>query len=155
MDIGHGFHEVGSGRICEWGCSWRIWNDSRVSAIQYHEWAFLRSAVDAVVVRELSEREPVAPICLSVVDKDSEVLLDLLVHSFRLSIGLWVKGGGCVRGNVKHSVEFLHELRDELWASVRDNDLRHSMPCVYVVPKNPGPAFSGEFDVAGNRYDCL
>ncbi len=75
VDNSHGFREVGSGGIREWGRSRRIGNDSGILAVQYHERAFLRGAVDAVVVRELSEREPVAPICLSVVDKDSEVLL--------------------------------------------------------------------------------
>ncbi len=104
VDVGHGFCEVGSGGIREWSCSRRIGDDSRVSAIQYQERTFLCGAVDAVVVCELSEREPVTPICLSMIDKDSEVLLDLLVHSFGLSIGLWMKGGGRVWGNVEHSV---------------------------------------------------
>ncbi len=110
MDFGHDFCEVSGSGIREWSCSWRIGDNSWVSAVQYHERAFLRGAVDAIVVRELSEREPVAPICLSVIDKDSEVLLNLLVYSLRLSIRLWVEGRGGVRGDVEHSVEFLHEL---------------------------------------------
>ncbi len=111
-------------------------------AIQYHERALLRGAMDAVVVRELSEREPVTPICLSVIDKDSEVLLDLLVYSFGLSIGLRVEGCGHVRGNVEHLIKFLHELGDELRTAVGDDDLGHSMFGVDMVSEYAGPAFS-------------
>ncbi len=52
--------------------------------------------MNAVVVRKLSEREPVTPVCLLVIDKDPEILLDLLIYSFCLSVGLRVKGGGRV-----------------------------------------------------------
>ncbi len=141
MDSGHDFREVSSSRIREWSRSWGIGNDSRVSAIQYHEWALLRGAVDAIVVRKLSEREPVSPICLSVIDKDLEVLLNLLVHLFGLSVGLWVEGRGGIRCNVEHPVKFLHELGDELWATVGYDNLGHSVLGVYMISKDSGPAF--------------
>ncbi len=88
----------------------------RVSAIQNHEQAFACGAVDPVVMRELCERQPIGPIVLSVVNKDAEVLLDLLVNSFGLAICLRMPGGRCVGHDVEQSVELLHELGDELWA---------------------------------------
>ncbi len=141
MDSGHGLRKVGSGGIRERSCSRRIGNDSGISAVQYHEQACLRGTVDAVVVRELREREPVAPICLSMIDKDSELLLYLLIHSFSMSIGLWVKGSGGVLRDVEHSVKLFHELGDKLGALVGDDDLRHSMLGINMVSENSAPAF--------------
>ncbi len=110
VDKGHCFCEVSGSGIREWGCSRRVGKNSWISAVQYHERTLLRGAVDAIVVHELSEREPVAPICLSMVDKDSEVLLDLLIHSFSLSVGLWMECRRGIRRDVEHLVKFLHEL---------------------------------------------
>ncbi len=67
---------------------------------------------------KLREREPVGPVILSIVNKDTEIFLDLLVNSFGLSVCLRMPGGRRVGHDVEESVEFLHELRDELRASV-------------------------------------
>ncbi len=74
--------------------------------------------MDAVVVGKLSEWEPIASVGLSMVDEDAEIFLYFLVNSFCLSVGLWVEGRGGVGSDVEHPVEFLHELGDELQASV-------------------------------------
>ncbi len=94
---------------------------------------FACRTVDSVVVRKLGKWQPIGPVVLSVVDEDSKVLFDFLVDSFSLSVGLWVKGRGRIQGDVEESVEFLHEFRDELRASVGDNDLGHSVFRVYVI----------------------
>ena len=47
-----------------------------------------------VVVCKLSEREEFVPIILALVDKKSEVLFQLLVDAFGLTVGLWVVGCG-------------------------------------------------------------
>ncbi len=73
-------------------------------------------------MRKLCERQPVGPIVLLIVNKDSKVLFDFLVNSFSLAICLRMPGGRCVRRDVEQSVKFLHELRDELRASVGDHD---------------------------------
>ncbi len=91
MDLGHFLHEVAGGGIGEGVVVGRVGEDSWVSSIEYGEWAFARRTVNSVVVGELSQREPIAPIHLSVVDKDLEVFLDLLVDSFGLSISLQVE----------------------------------------------------------------
>ncbi len=110
VNDGHGLSEVGSGGVHEWRGSRRVGDDSRVSAIQYHEGTLLCGAVDAVVVRELSQWEPVAPVHLSMIDKDLEIFLNLLIDSFRLSVHLWVECRRRVQSDVKHPVQLLHEL---------------------------------------------
>ncbi len=118
MDGHYGFCEVIGGWIREWSCLRRVRDDSGILSVQYHERAFLRGAVDVIVMRELSQQEPVTPVGLSVIDKDAEELLHFLVDSFCLSVGLRVEHHGGVQGDVKHSVEFSHKLGDELWTSV-------------------------------------
>ena len=57
------------------------------------------------------------------VNEDSEVLLDVLIDVFRLSICLWVV---CRQDVCSHSHEFvqvLHELSRELRSSVADDFL--------------------------------
>ncbi len=76
---------------------------------------------------KLREREPIGPVVLSIVNEDSEVLLDLLVNSFSLTICLGMEGGRCIGRDVEESVEFLHELGDKLRTSVQDDDLRHAV----------------------------
>ncbi len=78
-----------------------------------------------------------------------------VVDMFCLSISLQMEGHGCVRGNIEHSIEFFHELWDELGSPVGYDYLGHSVFCVNVVPENSGPSFGGKFDIAGNRYDRL
>ena len=50
--------------------------------------------MDMIVVCKLSEREEFIPIILALVDKKSEVLFQLLVEVFSLTVGLWVVGCG-------------------------------------------------------------
>jgi len=47
----------------------------------------------SVVMTELSYRQPFSPIVLLLIDKDVEVFLNILIHSFRLSVSGRVKGG--------------------------------------------------------------
>ena len=58
---------------------------------------------------------------LMVVDVDPQVLFDLLIDPFGLSIGLWVVGRREVPFDVQQSVQVLHEMRVRLGASVVDN----------------------------------
>ena len=57
------------------------------------EWGLLGRRVDVVVVRELRQREEVVPVVLPFSDEDSEVLFQLLVDPFRLSVCLRVVSG--------------------------------------------------------------
>ena len=48
------------------------------------------------VVHILSEREPLVPSGLAMVDEDAEILFEPLVHSFGLAVSLGVIGGAYV-----------------------------------------------------------
>ena len=56
-----------------------------------------------------------------VVDIDPQVLFDLLIDPFSLSIGLRVVGRREVPFNVQQSVQVLHKMRVKLGTSVVDN----------------------------------
>lgn len=47
-----------------------------------------------VVVLELSQRQEVIPVVLLFIDKDLEILVQLLVDMFYLSVYLWILGYG-------------------------------------------------------------
>ncbi len=93
------------------------------------------------------------PVVLLIFDEYLKILLDLLVDSFCLSVGLQVEGRGRVLSDIEHTIEFLHELGDELWSLVRDDYLGHSMSSIYMVSENLGPSFGGEFNVACDGDD--
>jgi len=48
----------------------------------------------SVVIRELGEIEKTRPVILLIIAIDTKVLLESLIHTLRLSIGLRVKGSG-------------------------------------------------------------
>ena len=60
--------------------------------------------MDMIVVCKLSEWEEFVPIILALVDKKSEVLFQLLVDAFGLTIGLWVVGCGGRQSDSNQSV---------------------------------------------------
>ena len=84
----------------------------------------LRGGVDVVIVLEFRQGEEFRPVVLPLVDEQLKVLLQLLVHSFRLSITLRVISCGSCQLNPKHPVEFSSELCHELGASVRHDPSR-------------------------------
>ena len=61
-----------------------------------HERSLLGGRMHMVVVLEFSQWEQLIPVILPLVYKELEILLQLLVDSFHLSIALWVvSSGGC------------------------------------------------------------
>jgi hypothetical protein len=86
----------------------------RVTSGVDHERSLLRGRVDVIIVGELRKGEEFVPIILSFVHEGSEVLLQFLVGTFGLSIGLGVIGGGCRELYSKESVQFACKIGDEL-----------------------------------------
>jgi len=78
----------------------------------------LSGRVDVVVVLELCHWKKVIPVILSFVHEDSEVLVQLLVDAFYLSVHLRVPSGRGDQPDSKKSIEFLSEEYDKLWTSV-------------------------------------
>ena len=84
------------------------------------EGRLLSRRMDVVVILEFHQREEVCSVVLSLVDKYPKVLLQFLIDPFRLSITLWVIGGGGRYLNPKYMVQLPSEFCYELWTSVRD-----------------------------------
>jgi hypothetical protein len=79
--------------------------------------------VHTVIEDEFGGGEMSNPIVVSSVDKESKVLLHLLVCAFSLSIRLGVVRSRECMSDAESSVESLHESGGELWTTV-GNDLR-------------------------------
>jgi hypothetical protein len=67
-----------------------------------------------VIVLELRHWKEFIPVILSFIYKDSEILLQLLVDVFRLSVRLWVVSSGCRQCDTKQAVQLPGELRYKL-----------------------------------------
>ena len=68
----------------------------QVLASVKHERSLLGGRMHMVVVLEFGQWEQLIPVNLPLVYKELEILLQLLVDSFHLSITLWVvSSGGC------------------------------------------------------------
>src|SRR5262249_41253820 len=60
----------------------------RVPSGVQDERSFLSCGVDVVIVLELGKGEEVMPVILPLTDEKTQILLQLLIHPFRLAIGL-------------------------------------------------------------------
>ncbi|KNZ81144.1 hypothetical protein J132_03136 [Termitomyces sp. J132] len=73
-----------------------------------------------VVVLKFAVREEFVPVILVLIAEEAKVLLQLLVYTFHLAIGLWVVGSGGVELYSEQSVELSSELHHELWSPIQD-----------------------------------
>jgi hypothetical protein len=89
--------------------------------------------VDIVVVLELSHRQEVIPVVLSLVDEDAKILLQLLVDSFGLDVGLQVICNRSCNSDRQQAVQLTSELSKELDTSVRNHISRQSMQLPHMV----------------------
>ena len=72
-----------------------------------------------VVQGELSQRQPLRPVVLVVVDIHAEILSYFVVHPFDLSVRLWVVHGREVLFDAKNLTNVASELARKLWAPVQ------------------------------------
>src|SRR5271156_4745380 len=80
--------------------------------------------MDGIVILEFRKGEQFVPVILPLVNKDSKVLLQFLMDSFRLSVTWRVISGGGRQFNSKESVKFPGKFRYELWATIGNDFLR-------------------------------
>ena len=80
-----------------------------------------------VVVLELCQGQQVGPVILPLVGEQSEILLQLLVNPFCLSVSLWMVGRSGCNLDSEHQVNLSGEFHNELWSTVRYYLLRYSM----------------------------
>ena len=111
--------------------------------------------VDVVVVLELRQGKEIVPVVLSLVYKDSEVLVKLLVNPLCLSVGLRMPGCGSCDLDSEEAVEFLGELRDKLWTTIGDNGVGKAMEFPDMVEEESGGSFCGDSGVSGYEVDSL
>ena len=75
-----------------------------------HERGGLSQSMDLVVIGEFGNQNPVVPVILSLVHKEAEELLDLLVDMVSLAIHLQVVGHGGYDFNSKYLAKTPHEV---------------------------------------------
>lgn len=85
------------------------------------------------VIGKFCKRDPFKAIILMLIDEEVEVLLNLLVDPFSLTISLWVIGCRGGNFNTKELVQLMHELGYKLCASVTDDLLGKSMEFPHMI----------------------
>ena len=80
-----------------------------------------------IVVRELCQQKQFVPVILPLVDKEAEILFQLLVDLLCLSITLQMVGRSGSQPYAEEAVELSRQLRYELQTSVGNNLFWKSM----------------------------
>jgi hypothetical protein len=94
--------------------------------------------VNSIIIRKLRKVENLGPIVLLITQETPEILLQRLVCSFRLSVGLRMVAGGEVAGDLEHLEEMLPKFGDKLQASVTDNTVWEAMMPKYLTHNKSG-----------------
>ena len=85
-----------------------------------HEGSLLCGRVYVIVVLELCQWKQFIPVILPLIDKEVEILFQLLVDPLHLSITLWMVGHSGSQLYAEEVVELSHQLLYELWTLVRN-----------------------------------
>ena len=80
-----------------------------------------------IVVLELCQQKQFIPVVLLLVDKEAEVLFQLLVDLLHLSVTLPMVSHSGSQLYAEEMVELSRQLRYELWTSVRNNLFQKSV----------------------------
>ena len=86
-----------------------------------------------VIVLELRHWKEFIPVILTLIYKDSEILLQLLVDMLCLSVCLWVVSCSRRQCDTKQPVQLPGELRHKLRTSIGDNAVWESMQFPNIV----------------------
>ena len=105
------------------GLKAHLWVSSGVK----HEGSLLCGRVYMIVVLELCQCKQFIPVILPLVDKEVEILFQLLVDLLHLSITLQMVGCSGSQLYAKEVVELSHQLHYELWTSVGNHLFWKSM----------------------------
>ena len=99
------------------------------------------SRVGLISILEGGERQPEGPISLSIVDEHSEVVLDLLVDPFGLSVCLWMMHGAQGSLDVELFVEIFDERGHKDRSAVRNDLPRDAVHTDDVLDEQVSPSF--------------
>jgi hypothetical protein len=98
----------------------RLETHPRDAASIYHEWNLLCRGVNVVAVRKLGCQQELIQVVLFVAHEDTDKLLELLVDTFGLAIGLRVVSSQYSGFDTDEAPQIPSELSNELQATVGD-----------------------------------
>src|SRR5579864_9209470 len=94
--------------------------------------------MNVIIVCKFRSREQLVPVILLVIGEKPDELLEFLIDTLSLAIGLWVVGSGGRRLDPYETPELPGEVSDKLWAPIRD-----VLPGSAVVPPDMPVVQSG------------
>ena len=97
------------------------------------EWGDSSRGVNNIIIRKLRKVENLGPIVLLITQETPEILLQRLVCSFRLPIGLRMVAEGEVARDLEHLEEMLPKFGDKLRSSVTDDTVWEAMMPKYLT----------------------
>src|SRR5215469_10680575 len=101
--------------------------ETRVKTVICKEERHLGGFLGGAIVGEFRKRKQIEPVILLIVAKDMEVGLKGLIHSFCLTISLWMKGSGFARVNLENGGEGGPEVGGKNRTAVRNNGIREAV----------------------------
>jgi hypothetical protein len=104
---------------------------------------------------ELGYRQPFSPIVLLLIDKDAEVLFNILIHSFRLPVSGQVKGGRSILLDAEEVKQTLDVFVDELRIMIMYDLSQKSTIVEDSVSKGLCKPFCGKFNMGCFELDIL
>ena len=101
--------------------------ETRVKTVICEEGRHLGGFLGGAIVGKFRKRKQVEPVILLIVAKDTEVGLKGLIHSFCLTVSLWMKGSGFARVNLENGGEGGPEVGGKNRTAVRNNGIREAV----------------------------
>jgi hypothetical protein len=119
------------------------------------KWCLFHCGMFSIIVAELCNRKPFIPIVLTLIDEDTKILFDVLVHLFHLSIGDQMEGSGSVLFDTQKIEQGLDVFVDESCVMIMYDLLRKSMIMEDLILKGLGKSFCSKFYMRGFEFDIF
>jgi hypothetical protein len=115
----------------------------------------LRRRMLPVIVTEFGYRQPFGPIILLLIDEDAKILLNILIHSLRLSISSRMKGGRSILSDAEEVKQIPNVFVDEMRVTVVYDFPRKPMIAEDPVSKDFCKPFCSKLNMGGLELDIL
>jgi len=96
------------------------------------KWSTLSCLRHPIICSKLSQRKPLNPIILLIIDEHPAVLFHTGIHSFCLAICLWMKSCQHLSINSQPTAHLLPQGWCKLWASIWNNAWQDAMKAYYL-----------------------
>jgi hypothetical protein len=124
-------------------------SEKRVITLVRKERRHSGRCVRSVIECKLSKREKLSPVVLVIRTIHADVLLEGLIHVFRLSVGLRMMAGRKMHGHIEKFTQCAEEGGNEFRASVGSDVGRNTVFGKYVDKEESGELGGGDTSVAG------